>query len=104
MLILFLNDMDIQLILEFKNSFGKNCPVFPKIPFLDKQFCKNLRACNFFAIQLRMLISFLNDADIKTISEFKESFGKYYPVFPKIKKKNKCKKCRFLTQILGEKV
>jgi hypothetical protein len=27
-----------------------------------------------------MLISFLNDADIKTISEFKDSFGKYYPV------------------------
>jgi hypothetical protein len=24
--------MDIQLILEFKNSFGKNCPVFPKNP------------------------------------------------------------------------
>jgi hypothetical protein len=37
-----------------------------------------------------MLISFINDADIKTISEFKESFGKYYPVFPK---KLKCKKC-----------
>ena len=30
-----------------------------------------------------MLISFLNDADIITISEFKDSFGKYYPVFPK---------------------
>jgi hypothetical protein len=30
-----------------------------------------------------MLISFLNDADIKTILEFKDSFGKYYPVFPK---------------------
>jgi hypothetical protein len=30
-----------------------------------------------------MLIFFLNDADIKTISEFKDSFGKYYPVFPK---------------------
>ena len=25
-------------------------------------------------------IFFLNDADIKTISEFKDSFGKYYPV------------------------
>jgi hypothetical protein len=30
-----------------------------------------------------MLISFLNDAEIKTISEFKDRFGKYYPVFPK---------------------
>ena len=30
-----------------------------------------------------MLIYFLNDAYIKLISEFKDSFGKYYPVFPK---------------------
>ena len=30
MLISFLNDVDIQLILEF-NSFGKYHPVFPKI-------------------------------------------------------------------------
>ena len=29
LLFLFLNDVDIQLILEF-NSFGKKCPVFPK--------------------------------------------------------------------------
>ena len=28
----FLKDVDIQLILEFKNSFGKNCPVCPKNP------------------------------------------------------------------------
>ena len=27
----FLNDVDIQLILEFKDSFGKYCPVFLKI-------------------------------------------------------------------------
>ena len=32
MLILFLNDVDMQLVLEFKNSFEKNCPVFPKNP------------------------------------------------------------------------
>jgi hypothetical protein len=30
-----------------------------------------------------MQIYFLNDEAIKTISEFKDSFGKYYPVFPK---------------------
>ena len=41
MLILFLNDVDIHLILEFKNSFGKNCPVSPKNPehfFVDVCF------------------------------------------------------------------
>jgi hypothetical protein len=27
-----------------------------------------------------MLISFLNDVDIKLILEFKKSFGKYHPV------------------------
>ena len=26
----FLIDLDIQLILEFNSSFGKNCPFFPK--------------------------------------------------------------------------
>ena len=30
MLITFLNDVDIQLILEFKNCFGKCDPVCPK--------------------------------------------------------------------------
>ena len=28
----FLNQVDIQLILYFKNSFGKYHPVFPKSP------------------------------------------------------------------------
>ena len=32
MLISFLNNVDIQLILEFKNSFGKFGQNFPKIP------------------------------------------------------------------------
>ena len=77
--------MDIQLILEFKKSFEKNCPVFPKKPkhFFFGCFFGQKRACNFFAIWLRMLISFLNDVEIKIISEFNDSFGKYYPVFPK---------------------
>ena len=35
---------------------------------------------------------FVNDADIKLISEFKDSLGKYYSVFHKTQKK---------TQILG---
>ena len=30
MLIHFLNDVDIQLILELKKGFEKNCLVFPK--------------------------------------------------------------------------
>ena len=30
-----------------------------------------------------MLISFLNDEDIQLILEFKISFGKYHPIFPK---------------------
>ena len=47
---------------------------------------ENLRSFSFFAIWLRMLISFLNDADIITILEFKDSFGKYYPVFTKNQK------------------
>ena len=83
MLILFLNDVDIQLILEFKNSFGKICPFFPKNPkhfFLPGAFQVKTK-------WFRMLIPFLNDADIKIISEFKDSFGKYYPVFPKNQKK-----------------
>ena len=29
---LFINDVDIQLILEFKHNFGKLHPVFPKNP------------------------------------------------------------------------
>ena len=32
MLISVLNNVDIQLILELKNSFGKYHPVFPKNP------------------------------------------------------------------------
>ena len=32
MQILLLNDVDIHLILKFKKSFEKNCPVFPKNP------------------------------------------------------------------------
>ena len=97
MLILFLNDVDILFILEFKNSFGKKYSVFPKNPkhfylpgaFSDKQFCKNLRACNFFAIWLRRLILFKKDEDndIQLILEFKKSFGKKIPVFPKILKR-----------------
>ena len=31
MLIFFVNDVDNQLILEFKDSFGKYNPIFPKI-------------------------------------------------------------------------
>jgi hypothetical protein len=30
--LIFLNDVDIQLILELKNSFGKYHPVLPKNP------------------------------------------------------------------------
>ena len=29
-MLFFKIDVDIQLILEFKNSFRKNCPFFPK--------------------------------------------------------------------------
>ena len=44
----FLNDVVIQFILEFKNSFGKNCPFYPKNPkhffllgfFRSKSFAK----------------------------------------------------------------
>ena len=51
--------------------------------FSDKQFCENCRACNFFAIWLRIIFSFLNDVDIQLILEYKISFGKYHPVCPK---------------------
>ena len=37
----------------------------------------------FFAICLRMLISFLNDVDIQLISEIKKNSGKYHPACPK---------------------
>ena len=51
--------------------------------FSDKQFCENCRACHFFAIWLRMLISFLNDVGRQLILKFKNSFGKYHSVCPK---------------------
>ena len=60
-------------------------------------------ACNFLAIWLRMLIFFLNDADIKTISEFKDSFGKYYPVFPKNPKNWGVKSAGFWLKFKGKK-
>ena len=50
-----------------------------------------------------MLISFLNDADIKTISEFKDSFGKYYPVFPKNPKNWGVKSAGFWLKFKGKK-
>ena len=50
-----------------------------------------------------MLFFFRIDVDIKLLLEFKDSFGKFCPVFPKNSQKLKCKNCRFLTQILGEK-
>ena len=50
--------------------------------FLNKQFCENCWACNFFSIWLRMLISFLNDVDdIQLILDFKNCFGKYHSMF-----------------------
>ena len=103
-MLFFLIDFDIQLILEFKNSFGKNCPFFPKNYklflaecFLDKQFCKNLRACNCLAAWLKILF-FVNDSDINLILEFKDSFVIFCSVFLKILKKLKCKNCQFLTK------
>ena len=36
-----------------------------------------MRACNFFALWLRMLISYLNDVGIGCSLEFKNGFGKY---------------------------
>ena len=51
--------------------------------FSDKQFCENCKACNLFAIRLRMLFSFLNDVYILLILEFKNSFGKYHSIFSK---------------------
>ena len=38
--------------------------ILKKNAFLTKQYCRNWRACNFFAIWVRMLISFLIDVDI----------------------------------------
>ena len=49
-----------------------------------------------------MLISFFNDADIKTISEFKYSFGKYYPVFPKNSKNWGVKSAGFDSNFRGK--
>ena len=50
--------------------------------FSYKQIAKNAGPVT-FSILLRMLISFLNDVDIQLILEFKNSFGKYHPVFSK---------------------
>ena len=49
----------------------------------NKQFLNIDEVCNFFAIRLIMLVSFLNDVDIQLIVEFKDSFKKYHSVFPK---------------------
>ena len=70
--------------------------------FRSKSLAKILGLVPFFAIWLIMLISFLNDADIKIISEFKDSFG-YYPVFPKNQKKWGVKIDGFWLKFYGEK-
>ena len=51
--------------------------------FLDKHFCENCQACNFFAIWLRVLISFLNDVSRDYTLNFRKSFGKKHSVCPK---------------------
>ena len=43
MLITFFDNLDKQLILEFKNRFGKDHPVFPKNPLIV--FFESLRNC-----------------------------------------------------------
>jgi hypothetical protein len=67
-------------------QFSQNC-LSEKAPASYKSkrkvFWKHWRVCNFFAIWLRMLISFLNDLDIQLILESKLSFEKNYPVCPK---------------------
>ena len=40
--------------------------------FLDKQFYENYRACNFYSIWLRMLVSFLNARDVQLDLKFKK--------------------------------
>ena len=49
-----------------------------------------------------MLIYFLNYAYIKLISEYKDSFGKYYPVFPKNSKNLDVKFDSFWLKFKGE--
>ena len=44
------------------------------------------------------------DVDIKLLLEFKESFGKFCPVFPKNSKIRSVKIVGFLNKILGEKM
>ena len=56
--------------------------------FSDKQFCENLRACNFFAIWLEVLISDYNDGDIGCSPEFKNGSGKYDSALPKNPSRN----------------
>ena len=92
----FLNGVDIQLILEFKKSFEniffqsflKILNTFFSGAFLDKKFCKNLRACNFFAIWLRMLISFLK-CGYKTDFRIQRQFWK---ILSSLSKKLRCEK------------
>ena len=52
--------------------------------FLGQAVLRKLWACNFLAIGLRMLISFLNDVYICTsIFKIQEQFKMYHTVFPK---------------------
>ena len=53
MLISCLNDVDIQLILEFKNSFGKYHQVYPITP---KKIIKDLVKKRFVLFQFCQLI------------------------------------------------
>ena len=54
----------MDYISKNKVSFPYNAFIEQGAAFSDRQFCEHWRACNFYAIRLRMQISFLNDVDI----------------------------------------
>ena len=74
---------DINCQTSFKNINKKIEPG----AFSDKQFLKMHVFLTFLLYDLEFQSPFLNDMDIQLILEFRKSFGKYQPVFPKNPKK-----------------
>ena len=69
--------------------------------FLHNKNFENRRACNFFAVWLRMLFFFLEiDVYIQLILEFKNSIGKNCPFFPKSHKNLFLAGCFFRQAVL----
>ena len=69
--------MDKIVRIFFQRLAQKPCVFYTSVAAISSS--ENIDEPLFFAMWLRMLISFLSDVDIL---EFNSSFGKYYPLHP----------------------